>query len=111
MTAVKTEHSYKSKIDASWHTISTITAKQESILFQREGKAWHGLGQTVEQYPTSAEAIKYAGLDYQVAKSPLYTKGSEILVTREGIEVGSLNWQSLTALPPYAPTAMPFWAW
>jgi phage/plasmid-like protein (TIGR03299 family) len=33
-------------------------------------KAWHGLGQIVENYPTSAEAIRYAGLDYQVEKAP-----------------------------------------
>ncbi|MGB3182932.1 MAG: DUF932 domain-containing protein [Cyclobacteriaceae bacterium] len=35
--------------------------------------AWHGLGQIVEQYPTSSEAIKFAGLDYHVAKRPLFT--------------------------------------
>ena len=93
------------------HNINYNSKTGKYSFFSVKEKAWHGLGQTVEQYPTSAEAIKYAGLDYQVAKSPLYTKGSEILVTREGIEVGAPNWQSLTALPPYEPIAMPFWAW
>jgi len=32
--------------------------------FSVQQKAWHNLGQIVEQYPTSAEAIKYAGLDF-----------------------------------------------
>jgi len=39
--------------------------------------AWHGLGQIVSDYPTSAEAIKYAGLDYVVEKRPLFTYDTE----------------------------------
>jgi len=41
--------------------------------FSVKERAWHGLGKIVEQYPTSAEALKYAGLDYEVVKSPLFT--------------------------------------
>ncbi|HEY4325120.1 MAG TPA: DUF932 domain-containing protein [Mucilaginibacter sp.] len=41
--------------------------------FSVKEKAWHGLGQIVENYPTSAEAIRYAGLDYLVEKRPLFT--------------------------------------
>lgn len=36
-------------------------------------KAWHGLGQIVSEYPTSAEAIHFAGLDYRVEKRRLFT--------------------------------------
>lgn len=36
-------------------------------------KAWHGLGQVVQDYPTSAEALKFAGLDYEVVKQDIYT--------------------------------------
>ena len=36
-------------------------------------KAWHSLGQVIERYPTSSEAIQYAGLDYIVEKRPLFT--------------------------------------
>ena len=36
-------------------------------------KAWHKLGQVIDHYPTSSEAIQYAGLDYIVEKRPLYT--------------------------------------
>ena len=33
-------------------------------------KAWHGLGQIVQEYPTSAEALQFAGLDFDVVKRP-----------------------------------------
>ncbi len=57
--------------------------------FSVQEKAWHGLGQLVTDYPTSAEAIKYAGLDYEVVKSPIYTKGTGIIDSDEGIEIGN----------------------
>ena len=40
-------------------------------------KAWHGLGQVVDRYPTSSEAIQFAGLNYIVEKRPLFTYDSE----------------------------------
>jgi len=56
--------------------------------FSVQQKAWHNLGQIVEQYPTSEEAIGHAGLDYEVIKTPLYTRGSSIVETADGIFVG-----------------------
>ncbi|QXV66763.1 DUF945 domain-containing protein [Mucilaginibacter sp. 21P] len=41
--------------------------------FSVKEKAWHGLGQIVADHPTSAEAMRFAGLDYQVEKRPLFT--------------------------------------
>lgn len=55
--------------------------------FSVQQKAWHGLGRIVEQYPTSEEAIKYAGLDYEVIKTSLYTRGTNIIETGSGIEI------------------------
>jgi len=55
--------------------------------FSVKEKAWHGLGQIVEDYPTSAEAIRNAGLDYSVEKSPLFTKGSGIVQIADGIVI------------------------
>lgn len=52
--------------------------------FSVQQKAWHGLGQIVAQYPTSVEAIKYAGLNYQVIKAPLYTRGTGITIDTDG---------------------------
>ncbi|WDF79034.1 DUF932 domain-containing protein [Mucilaginibacter sp. KACC 22773] len=57
------------------HNINEANGKHS--FFSVKEKAWHGLGQIVEQYPTSAEAIKYAGLDYFVEKRPLFTYDTE----------------------------------
>lgn len=46
--------------------------KKHSFFSVKE-KAWHGLGTVVDSYPTSAEALRFAGLDYTVVKRPLYT--------------------------------------
>lgn len=45
--------------------------------FSVKEKPWHGLGQLVSDYPTSAEAIRHAGLDYEVEKRPLFTYDRE----------------------------------
>ncbi|MBF4491528.1 DUF945 domain-containing protein [Flavobacterium sp. MR2016-29] len=67
------------------HNINYNSTTGNYSFFSVKEKAWHGLGQIVEQYPTSTEAIKHAGLDYEVAKSPLYTKASGIIQTPDGI--------------------------
>lgn len=46
---------------------------QAHSFFSVKEKAWHGLGKIVEDYPTSQEALRYAGLDYEVVKEDLYT--------------------------------------
>jgi phage/plasmid-like protein (TIGR03299 family) len=43
--------------------------------FSVKEKAWHGLGLIVDNCGLSSEAIAYAGLDYDVVKSPLFTTG------------------------------------
>ena len=45
---------------------------KDSFMSVKE-KAWHGLGQIIDRYPTSSEAIQHAGLDYMVEKRPLFT--------------------------------------
>lgn len=52
--------------------------------FSVQEKAWHNLGQIVDQYPTSAEAIQNAGLDYEVIKTPLFTQGRAITIGDSG---------------------------
>jgi phage/plasmid-like protein (TIGR03299 family) len=71
------------------HNINFNSNTGRYSFFSVKEKAWHSLGQIVEQYPTSEEAIKHAGLDYEVAKSPLYTKGSGIIETANGIEISN----------------------
>ncbi|SKB43671.1 DUF932 domain-containing protein [Dyadobacter psychrophilus] len=57
------------------HNISFNEKIDSYSFFSVREKAWHGLGQIVDQYPTSQEAIVHAGLDYQVEKTKLFTEG------------------------------------
>ena len=52
------------------HNINYNEQTGKHSFFSVKEKAWHGLGQIVRDYPTSAEAIWFAGLDFEVAKEP-----------------------------------------
>ncbi len=55
------------------HNLNYNEQTEKYSFFSVQEKAWHGLGQIVTDYPTSAEAISYAGLDYTVEKRALTT--------------------------------------
>ncbi|MFC0513100.1 DUF932 domain-containing protein [Mucilaginibacter angelicae] len=55
------------------HNLNFNQKNNDYSFFSVKERAWHGLGKIVERYPTSAEAIRYAGLDYLVEKRPLFT--------------------------------------
>jgi len=59
------------------HNLNFNEQTSKHSFFSVKEKAWHGLGQIVEDYPTSAEAIKHAGLDYTVEKRKLFTFDNE----------------------------------
>ncbi|MGC4038335.1 MAG: DUF932 domain-containing protein [Chitinophagaceae bacterium] len=59
------------------HNINFNDQTQKHCFFSVKEKAWHGLGQIVQDYPTSAEALRYAGLDYMVEKRKLFTYDTE----------------------------------
>ena len=59
------------------HNLNFNEATQKHSFFSVKEKAWHNLGQIISDYPTSAEAIKHAQLDYLVEKRPLFTYDSE----------------------------------
>ena len=42
-----------------------MSALVETMMYVRE-KPWHGLGTQVEEAPTSADALRLAGLDWRV---------------------------------------------
>jgi phage/plasmid-like protein (TIGR03299 family) len=52
------------------HKISYNDKTGKHSFFSVQEKAWHNLGQVVKDYPTSREALEFAGLDYEVAKAP-----------------------------------------
>lgn len=55
------------------HNIHYNEQTGKHSFFSVQQKAWHGLGQIVEGFPTSKEAIQFAGLDYTVQKRGLFT--------------------------------------
>lgn len=56
------------------HNIHFNENTGQHSFFSVKEKAWHGLGQIVDQFPTSREAIRFAGLDFQVEKTALFTQ-------------------------------------
>jgi len=56
---------------------STMSHNVESMFYTRE-KPWHGLGLSVADAPTSADALKMAGLDWQVTTAPVTVNGREL---------------------------------
>jgi len=59
------------------HNINFNEKTGQHSFFSVKEKAWHGLGQIVEGYPTSKEALELAGLAYTVEKRPLFTYDTE----------------------------------
>ena len=59
------------------HNLNFNEQTGKHSFFSVKEKAWHGLGQIVQDYPTSTEAIKFARLDYKVQKQKLYTQRNE----------------------------------
>ncbi|MFC4233378.1 DUF932 domain-containing protein [Parasediminibacterium paludis] len=59
------------------HQINFNEQTGKHSFFSVQQKAWHGLGQVVADYPTSKEALRFAGLDYTVAKRALFTYDNE----------------------------------
>ncbi len=52
------------------HDINYNEQTGKHSFFSVKEKAWHNLGTVIENYPTSAEAIIHAGLDFEVLKRP-----------------------------------------
>lgn len=69
---------------------------QHDKLVLAEKKAWHGLGTVVENAPSVDEALKLAGLEWDVIQSPLYTllEGEGGEMTRMPIESHVANMRS-----------------
>lgn len=59
------------------HNLNFNEQTGEYSFFSVKEKAWHGLGKIVTDYPTSREAIEFAGLNYTVEKRPLFTYDSQ----------------------------------
>jgi hypothetical protein len=60
----------KLKFTIMAHNINFNEQTNQHSFFSVKEKAWHGLGQIIENYPTSKEALQFAGLDFEVVKRP-----------------------------------------
>ena len=69
------------------HNLNFNEQTGKHSFFSVKEKAWHGLGQIVEGYPTSAEALKFAGLDCTVAIRKLFTFDNDNEIANEDIEI------------------------
>jgi phage/plasmid-like protein (TIGR03299 family) len=70
--------------------------------FSVQQKPWHGLGTIVEDYPTSTEAIRFAGLDYTVEKRPLFTHDHFLTHPANGTQDDTVN--AFISVPNYYAT-------
>lgn len=61
------------------HNINYNERTEKHAFFSVKEKAWHGLGQIVCDYPTSREAMEFAGLDFTVEKRKLFTYDNQNL--------------------------------
>src|SRR5262249_15253692 len=69
-----------------------ITTGSAAVFTGNGQKPWHSLGVTIQGMATSAEAVKLAGLDWQVCQAIAYGD-----VNGEKIDSGSrINWRSDT---------------
>ena len=68
------------------HNINYNNKTGKHSFFSVKENAWHNLGQIIEHYPTSGEAIVYAGLDFEVEKRPLFTCSSENFAVFNDVE-------------------------
>ncbi len=59
------------------HNLNYNERTGKHSFFSVQEKAWHNLGTIVQEYPTSRQALEFAGLDYTVEKRPLFTYDTE----------------------------------
>lgn len=55
-----------------------MSANVETMFYVRE-TPWHGLGIKVMEAPSSKEALRLAGVDWNVVQEPMYTENEEII--------------------------------
>ena len=58
------------------HNINYNSSTAQYAFMSVKQKAWHGLGQIIDHYPNSSEAIAFAGLNFEVEKMPVFTCNS-----------------------------------
>jgi len=83
------------------HNLNYNSKTDKHSFFSVKEKAWHGLGTIIENYPTSGEAIRHAGLEYTVEKRNLFTYGDD---TTPDTEEDDIVMESKIDVPNYYAT-------
>ena len=78
---------YMRYIHLNWEWDRVNALAPAGVSTPAKEKAWHGWGQIGEDYPTSAEAIKLANLDYTVEKRKLFIYDNENQLADEEREI------------------------
>ena len=55
-----------------------MSANVETMFYVRQ-RPWHGLGTEVQEAPTSADALIYAGLDWEVLQKNVYAEDGSLI--------------------------------
>ena len=78
------------------HNLETVNGKTSfAATYENGQKAWHGLGQYVENAMTAEQAITLANMDWTVEKKPIYVEEADCEFTE--IE----NFFAATRIAPY----------
>lgn len=56
-----------------------MSANVETMFYVNRKPVWHGLGVGVEKAPTSADALRLAGLDWKVEQAPIFTENDMLI--------------------------------
>lgn len=69
-----------------------LNIDEGKVAFASTQKAWHGLGQIVDNPMTTKEAIILGGLDFEVVKKPIYcdNKKLEDYMTTQRVDTGKI---------------------
>lgn len=67
------------------HNINFNESTGQHSFFSVKEKPWWNLGKVIQEHPNSVEAIKHAGLGYEVVKSPLYTPIDNLGISENGL--------------------------
>lgn len=55
-----------------------MSANVETMMYVRE-KPWHGLGTKVDEAPGSVDALRLAGLDWEIASAPIFDGNGKVI--------------------------------
>lgn len=56
-----------------------MAANVETMMYAGREKPWHGLGTQIDEAPGSADALRLAGLDWEIESKPIYDAAGNVI--------------------------------